>query len=141
MSGPAVHVDLEWSGDLRFSARSGSTSLLLDGNSLAGPSPVQTLASSLAGCMAADVVHILQKGRLPLSGLSARLDGERSAEEPRRLLAVRLHFTVTGDVPEEKVERAIALSRETYCSVWHSLRQDIDFETSFEVRRRLVSPS
>lgn len=135
MSGPTVHVDLEWSGDLRFAARSGSSSLLLDGNSQTGPSPVQTLACSLAGCMAADVVHILQKGRLPLSGLSARLDGERSAEEPRRLVAVRLHFTVTGDVPEEKVERAIGLSRDTYCSVWHSLRQDIDFETSFEVRK------
>ena len=135
MSGPTVHVDLEWSGDLRFSARSGSSSLLLDGNSEGGVSPVQTLACSLAGCMAADVVHILQKGRLPLTGLSARLDGERSAEEPRRLLAVRLHFTVTGEVPEQKVERAIALSRESYCSVWHSLRQDIAFTTSFEVKR------
>lgn len=135
MSAPTVEVDLEWSGDLRFEARSGSASLLLDGNSTAGPSPVQTLACSLAGCMAADVVHVLQKGRLPFTALSARLDGERSAAEPRRLVAVRLHFTVTGDVPEAKVERAIALSRETYCSVWHSLRQDIVFETSFEIRR------
>ena len=38
-------------------------------------------------------------------------------------------------LPGPKVDRAIALSRETYCSVWHSLRQDISFETSFEVRR------
>jgi uncharacterized OsmC-like protein len=36
-------------------------------------------------------------------------------------------------VGPDKVERAIALSREKYCSVWHSLRQDIDFRTSFEV--------
>jgi len=40
---------------------------------------------------------------------------------------------VRGDVPADRVERAIALSRERYCSVWHSLRQDIDFRTSFEV--------
>jgi uncharacterized OsmC-like protein len=32
------------------------------------------------------------------------------------------------------VERAIALSRETYCSVWHSMRQDIDFVTTFDIR-------
>jgi uncharacterized OsmC-like protein len=32
------------------------------------------------------------------------------------------------------VQRAIDLSREKYCSVWHSLRQDIDFRTSFDVR-------
>jgi uncharacterized OsmC-like protein len=40
---------------------------------------------------------------------------------------------VGGAPPADKVERAIALSREKYCSVWHSLRPDIDFRTSFEV--------
>jgi putative redox protein len=40
---------------------------------------------------------------------------------------------VKGDVPRDKVERAIALSREKYCSVWHSLRADIAFTTSFEL--------
>jgi uncharacterized OsmC-like protein len=46
---------------------------------------------------------------------------------------VDLRFEVTGEVAPDKVERAIALSREKYCSVWHSLRQDIDFRTAFEV--------
>jgi uncharacterized OsmC-like protein len=50
------------------------------------------------------------------------------------LVRVRLHFTVTGEVAPSRVERAIALSRETYCSVWHSLRPDLTFETSFEIR-------
>jgi uncharacterized OsmC-like protein len=40
---------------------------------------------------------------------------------------------VRGDVPPDRVERALELSRERYCSVWHSLRSDIDFRTSFEV--------
>jgi putative redox protein len=43
---------------------------------------------------------------------------------------VTLHFEVTGDVPPERVERAIALSREKYCSVWHSLREDIALTVS-----------
>jgi putative redox protein len=98
-----------------------------------GPSPVQTLAFALAGCMASDVVLILQKGRQPLRGLKAHLSAERAPSDPRRLVAVRLDFEVQGDVPPDKVERAIALSRETYCSVWHSLKQDIDFRTSFAV--------
>ena len=42
-------------------------------------------------------------------------------------------FTVEGDVPADAVERAIALSCEKYCSVWHSMRQDIDFTVSFEL--------
>jgi len=84
--------------------------------------------------MASDVVDILVKGRLPLLALSARLDGQRASQEPRRLVSVLLHFSVRGEVPDDRVERAIALSRERYCSVWHSLRQDIDFRTSFEVQ-------
>jgi putative redox protein len=83
--------------------------------------------------MASDVVLILQKGRLPLRSLRAHLSGERAPSDPRRLTSVRLDFEIGGDVPPEKVERAIALSRERYCSVWHSLRQDIDFRTSFAV--------
>ena len=85
--------------------------------------------------MATDVVDILVKGRVPLKALAARLDGQRANDQPKRLTAVRLHFTVSGDVPADRIERAIELSREKYCSVWHSLRQDIDFQTSFEVRR------
>lgn len=83
--------------------------------------------------MATDVVLVLEKGRQPLRGLTARLRAERAENPPRRLLRVDIRFTVTGDVPADKVERAIRLSRETYCSVWHSLARDIELTTSFEV--------
>jgi putative redox protein len=126
-------LDLDWDGDLRFRGSAGEISLVLDSESQAGPSPVQALAFALAGCMAMDLVHILAKGRLDVKGVHARLVGERALENPKRLVSVRLHFVVKGDVPAEKVERALSLSRETYCSVWHSLRQDIDFRTSYAV--------
>ena len=107
---------------------------LCDWDGKEGLSPVQTLALALAGCMASDVVTILQKGRLPVRGLRAVLAAERAEAEPRRFLSVDLRFEIAGDVPADRVERAIALSREKYCSVWHSMRQDIAFTTSFEVR-------
>ncbi len=107
--------------------------MVLDSDGQAGPSPVQALAFALAGCMSIDVVHILTKGRLPLRALRAHLEAERRPQDPKRLVGIRLHFVVAGDVPADKVERAIALSREKYCSVWHSLRQDIAFRTSFAV--------
>jgi putative redox protein len=130
---PPVIVDLDWQGDLRFAGRSGSAELILDSAGLAGPTPVQALALSLAGCMAIDVVHILKKGRLDPRALRAHLIGERASEDPKRLVTVALHFVVTGDIPAEKLERALSLSRERYCSVWHSLRPDLDFRTSFEI--------
>jgi putative redox protein len=128
-----VEIDLAWDGELRFAARAGSQQFKLDSAGAAGPSPVQMLAAGLAGCMAMDVVHILTKGRHPLTGLRVRLDGARAPSNPKRLVGVELRFVVEGEVPADAVERAIALSRDTYCSVWHSLRQDIAFATSFEV--------
>jgi putative redox protein len=133
--GAPVSVGLSWEGALVFDARTGDAAFKLDSAGVAGPSPVQALAAALAGCMAMDVVHILTKGRHPLTGLKLRLEGERAPDNPRRLVKAALRFVVEGDVPPEAVERAIALSRETYCSVWHSLRPDIDLTTSFEILR------
>ena len=126
-------VELVWEHDLVFSGQSGDVTMTLDSASGAGPSPMQALAFALAGCMAMDVVHVIRKGRYALRGLKADFVGERAAEDPRRFTAITLHYTVTGDVPEEKVARAIELSKEKYCSVWHSMRHDIPFEVTFTV--------
>jgi putative redox protein len=135
MAAPApVVLDLAWDGDLRFTGRADSVGLTLDADRVAGPTPVQALAFALAGCMAADVVSILVKGRLPLAGLRTRLTGERRDEVPRYFTKIALHFVVTGDVPPDRVERAVALSREKYCTVWHSMRPDIALTTTFEVQ-------
>jgi putative redox protein len=130
---PQAIVELVWEHDLVFGGRSGEICMTLDSAAREGPSPVQALVFALAGCMAMDVVHILRKGRHDLRGLRADLVGERAQEEPRRVIAVDVRFTITGNVPGDLVQRAIDLSREKYCSVWHSMRQDIPMTTSFQV--------
>ena len=130
---PPVVAELVWSGGLRFDATSGAASAIVDGDSKAGPSPMQHAAMGLAGCMAADVVDIIRKGRHPLEALRVTFTGTRAGTPPRRLLQISLQFHLQGAVPPEAVERAIALSREHYCSVWHSFRQDIEFSTAFDV--------
>lgn len=131
---PPVTATLTWQGDLRFSARVGANEIILDSDSSAGPSPPQAVAMALAGCMAIDVADIVTKGRHPFSALEATILGERREQPPSHFVRFTLHFIITGSVPEHVMDRAILLSREKYCSVWHSLRQDIQFETSFEVR-------
>ena len=126
-------LELVWEHDLVFAGQSGDTSIVLDSASAAGPSPVQALAFALAGCMGMDVVHILRKGRHDLRGLKIALTGERAPEDPHRFTSLKLEFYVTGPIPREQVQRAIDLSHEKYCSVWHSMRQDIAFETTFTV--------
>ena len=129
---PAV-VDLTWIGDLKFSGRSGSASITLDSAGVAGPSPVQALASAFAGCMAMDVAHMLTRGRHAFSALRAHLVADRAPEDPHRIVRMRLRIIVEGDVPREAVDRAITLSHEKYCSVWHSMRQDIELDVGGEI--------
>jgi putative redox protein len=131
---PPLTLSLVWEGDLRFTGTSGHTSMVLDSPGRAGPSPMQALAFGLAGCMAMDLVSILAKGRHPVEALEATLAGRRADGQPARFVAVELRYTITGDVPPAAIERAIALSREKYCSVWHSMRQDIDFTITYETR-------
>jgi putative redox protein len=126
-------LDIVWTHELVFEGKSGHTSMVLDSAGKAGPSPVQALAFALAGCMGMDVVYILQKGRYELRGLALSLVAERAQQDPHRVTAVTIDFAVTGKVPREQVQRAIDLSHEKYCSVWHSLRQDIALTTRFTI--------
>lgn len=128
-------IDLTWTGELAFAVTAGTSSYALDSAGQLGPSPVQALASAIAGCMGIDLVHILTKGRHDLTGLTAHLVAHRADTEPRRLVKVELHYRVQGDVPDTAIERAIELSRDKYCSVWQSIRQDTEFIVTFEVAK------
>jgi putative redox protein len=130
---PPTVVDLTWTGGLRFSATTKQSSLTLDSAGVAGPSPVDALAAALAGCMTTDVTDILLKGRHTLRGLKSHFIAERAQSDPHRFLSASLHFAIEGDPPSAAIERAISLSRDKYCSVWHSMRQDIEFTVTFEV--------
>jgi putative redox protein len=130
---PPLALELIWEHDLVFGGKSGDQRVTLDSAAADGLSPMQALAFSLAACMAMDLVHILKKGRHDLRGLRADLAGERAAEHPRRFTKITLSYTISGAVPEEAVQRGIELSREKYCSVWQSMRQDIEFIVTFAV--------
>jgi putative redox protein len=131
---PPTVLDLTWVGDLTFSGTSDRTSMTLDSAGLAGPSPMQALGFAIAGCMTTDVAYILTRGRHPFRALRSHLVADRAQDEPHRFVRMTLHITVEGEVPGDAVERAIALSKEKYCSVWHSMRQDIAFTTTHAIR-------
>ena len=126
-------VRLEWDGALRFQGTVDDSPIAMDGDAESARSPVQMLSTSLAACMAIDVVHILEKMRTPPTTLGMELTVQRAESDPRRVVSATMKFAVGGDVPDKNVQRALDMSRETYCSVWHSLRRDIDLECTFEV--------
>jgi putative redox protein len=85
--------------------------------------------------MTTDVALILTRGRHSFRALSSHLVGERAPDDPHRFTRITLNVMVEGDVPADAVARAIQLSRDKYCSVWHSMRQDIEFVTAYDVKR------
>jgi len=128
-----MSLSLIWDSELTFHAGPGSPELKLASSSPDMLSPMQLLAHAIMGCMAMDVVYILQKGRHDLKALTVSFDGERAPEPPKRYTKVHLTFTITGDVPKDAVERAIELSHEKYCSVSNTLRPDLTFTTSVKI--------
>ncbi len=136
MSGARRTAHLRWTGEgLAFRGRGGDgPEVIIDGDSREGPAPMEALLLSLAGCMGVDVVAILEKSRVPLESLEVEVEGERRPEPPERYTRIRILFRVEGPKEEHtpRVERAIHLSVEKYCSVFHSLREDIAFETKLE---------
>jgi putative redox protein len=128
-----MSLSLIWQGGLRFSAGPGGPSAELDSSAPNVLSPMQTLAYAVMGCMAMDVAHVLQKGRHGLQKLTVTFASTRAPQPPKRYTSIHLHFDITGPVPEDAVARAIELSRSTYCSVSNSLREDIEFKTTFKI--------
>lgn len=130
-----TNVRSRWLGGLRFEATGrADVPVVVDGDGKQGTTPMETLLVSLVACMGSDVVDILTKMRVPFEALTVRVEGDRRPEPPRRYTALRLVYQVAG-VPEgdaDKLQRAVSLSRETYCSVLHSLRPDIDVSIRIE---------
>jgi len=95
---------------------------------------MQLLLLSVAGCMAIDVRVILDKSRVPLDSMEVEVVGERTETEPQRFFAIQLIYRLSGPLEEHeaKLQRAIDLSRDKYCSVLHTLDPGIDFDISIE---------
>lgn len=129
-----VALSLDWQGDLNFRSSPGSPAITLHSSTHGVSSPPQALAYAVMACMAMDVVHVLQKGRHDLRGMTVKFEGERAAEHPKRFISMHLHFDITGRVDGHIVERAIELSRTTYCSVWNTIRPDVELKTTHSIR-------
>jgi putative redox protein len=131
---PPLVLTLTLEAGQQFTAVQGEHTWLLDGDNEAAPTPVALLASALAGCMAIDVAHILRKGRHKLGALTATFTGQRAETEPKRFTSIQMQFVVQTSAGIDVVERAVDLSHQKYCSVWHSMRQDIEFTTAVELQ-------
>ncbi|GJM39949.1 MAG: peroxiredoxin [Ardenticatenaceae bacterium] len=96
--------------------------------------PSDLLLLSLASCSAYDVVMILGRQRQDLTNLYVSVEGKQAAEPPYQFTNIHLHYTVEGkNLNPKKVDRAIVLSEEKYCSVAATVRGVAELSHSHEI--------
>jgi len=132
---PMNRATLTWDRDLVFTATTQrGYDIEFDADMEWGCMPVEGVLLSLAGCMAIDVVSILNKMRCPPEKFSMEIEGERNVTPPQCYNRIDMILDLTGNgLTEEKVKRAVDLSQEKYCSVFHSLRPDIEVGVTYRI--------
>lgn len=99
-----------------------------------GMRPMEILLTSIAGCSSFDLVEILKKQKEPLEDVKISIQGERRPEgDVKPFTKIELLFTLTGNLNEKKVARAVELSVEKYCSVAASLDPNIELIHRYEI--------
>jgi putative redox protein len=134
-----MRVVLDRVGHAAFEARAGSGgTLVVDGapnigGEGRGMRPMELLLAAVASCSAMDVIHILvNKQKEPLEHLRIEIEGHRRDEVPSPFERMKLVFIARGNVDPRKLERAVSLSVEKYCSVRATLG---NVEVTWEARR------
>jgi putative redox protein len=96
------------------------------GGENAGLRPMETLLAALAGCSSMDVIKILKKQRQHLERLEVEVNAERADAIPAVFTKIHLRFKAHGAVDLKKLEKAVALSVEKYCSVSKMLEPKVE---------------
>ena len=126
----------EWKhGDLYEGIAENGNTILFDADTAHahGPSPMEAVLMALCGCTSVDVVSILKKKRQPLTGLRVSATAEQAPTPPRVFTRIKLTYAVSGKLSRKAVEDAVALSKNTYCSVSKMLEKaaSIEYEIVF----------
>jgi putative redox protein len=131
-------INVKWTGDMAFEAMVDEHRIIMDarpevGGKNSGPRPKPLLMVSLAGCTGMDVISILQKMKVEVTGFYMRVIGELTEDHPKRYTAIKLIYEFSGiNLPADKLKRAVELSQEKYCGVSATLKDSC--EISYEIK-------
>ncbi|HIE76345.1 MAG TPA: OsmC family peroxiredoxin [Gammaproteobacteria bacterium] len=99
-----------------------------------GSRPMEMLLLGLGGCTMIDVVLILRKARQVFTDIRVEIDAERASEVPKVFTRIHLHFVVAGkQLDPRRVDRAISLSAQKYCSATKMLDSVAQITHDFEI--------
>lgn len=133
-------LTVRFAGGMEFIGRGASGhDVVMDASEASGgrnsaARPVETLLAALGACTGMDVVSILRKSRDVPTSFRIEIADERATEYPQILKKIHLTYIVSGEIPRERVEKAIGLSLAKYCPIANSLAgvAEITHELRFE---------
>jgi putative redox protein len=129
-----LKAQLNWTEGMQFIARAGkSPAVVLDSSEGgSGASPMEMVLIGIAGCSAIDVIMIMGKKRVQVTGFQVNITGERAEEYPKRYTDIHIEFVFHGKgIKPKAVEQAIQLSETKYCGAMASL--NADFKTTYRI--------
>lgn len=99
-----------------------------------GMRPMQVVLSALGSCSAIDIINILKKQKQELKDIKIIVTGEREKDAvPSLFVETHTHFKLYGKLDKDKVQKAVSLSVEKYCSVAKTLEKTAKVTYSFEI--------
>jgi putative redox protein len=135
-----MKATVRWVQDAMFLGESGSGhAVVMDGAPDAGGRnmgvrPMEMLLLGLGGCTAFDVVMILKRGREPVTDCVIDIDAQRATTEPKVFTQIAMRYRISGrGLDPQKVERAVNLSAEKYCSATAILAKTAQFSHEIEI--------
>ena len=82
-----------------------------------GVRPMEMLLLGMTGCTVIDVISTLKKMREDVVDCQTQVSADRSEEYPKVFTNIHVHFVLRGkQLNPLKVDKAIKLSAEKYCS-------------------------
>ena len=135
-----MKATVRWAGKASYEGRSESGhTVVMDGSpdiggENRGPRPMEMLLLGLGGCTSIDVMLILGKGRQEVTDCVVQIDAERAPTEPKVFTKIHVHFVVSGrKLDPKRVDKAIQLSAEKYCSASIMLGKTAAITHDFEI--------
>ena len=102
-----------------------------------GFSPMELVLEGLAGCMSVDIMMILNKQRQVVESYQVFVKGNRVDDIPRVFESIDMLVEIEGDILPKKIQRAIDLSAEKYCSVLKMLEKAAKINIQFKLNGQL----
>jgi putative redox protein len=132
---PVNKGTLTWDKELIFLGRTQrGYEIDFDAQAQWGCIPTESLLMSVAGCLAIDCVSFLQKMKAVITKFKVDIVGERNPTPPQYYKKIDMKILIAGEgITPKRMDRVISLSQEKYCSVYHSLRKDIEVNVTYVI--------